>query len=482
MDISSIFLQFLWFFIYFSLSKDGNSNQIENFGYNLPLIILFPYFFLYFTRQYHSIPRYKTIRLKFIKHCYFLCKGFRIPAAPVREERWERYGSLDNLTAPERTGTISRHNSEGNLSAALIPAAATVDPGPNQVMNSVLTEPTFDDHSGMELETVSDSRANLGTGHHQCSAARRAALRVEAISISADATFGTTVTAEPELVGTLNPPGDVGVLRTYHGARSTRAGQTINQSISVSFDPSSLICFTCPTEHKVITMDKPGVMMLSDQNFVPVWPGTVPEGCVSIIRVDNPTLIELSEFFDEIFGNTVLPEGTVLLVGSTSYLHRVGVGAYAREWTRLVGESGRRWPGVRVGPLIPIIREDMPGNVSREIIELAFWYHRMYTGMIHGLTGPWTMLVNKLIAFSAGGTCLTSPDNYTLSLPSSLDENSSTKPITYCCNSSRPSLLKKFDQGTICELLHAMLSSLERDFNISLCVGNLPVSTLPNDQ
>jgi len=47
-----------------------------------------------------------------------------------------------------------------------------------------------------------------------------------------------------------------------------------------------------------------------------------------------------------------------------SYLHYLHC-IFAREWTQVVGRVGRRWPNVRVGQLVPIIREDCPGGVQR---------------------------------------------------------------------------------------------------------------------
>ena len=67
-------------------------------------------------------------------------------------------------------------------------------------------------------------QADLGTDHAQCSSARRAALRTESICISPDATFGQKVIMDPDVVGTLNPPGDKDVLLTFHGARAKKGG------------------------------------------------------------------------------------------------------------------------------------------------------------------------------------------------------------------------------------------------------------------
>jgi hypothetical protein len=53
---------------------------------------------------------------------------------------------------------------------------------------------------------------------------------------------------------------------TLHGSRVMKGNETVNQSVSVSFDPSKLICFSCGNERPVI-LKKPAVILLSDQNF-----------------------------------------------------------------------------------------------------------------------------------------------------------------------------------------------------------------------
>ena len=315
-------------------------------------------------------------------------------------------------------------------------------------------------------------RYNLGINHFQCMAARAASSQVEATSISIDATFGTETVVEPELVGTLNPPGDKEVGKTFHGARAKRGSDTVNQSVTFSIDPDSLICIQCEKEHEFLQADgKPVVIIASDQNYVPVWPTSNCETNVAVLRIANGGLHELADMLMEIFDRKNLPDGTVVLVGSVSHLHRVGVGSYSREWTQVVGRLGRRWPNIRVCPLAPLIRENCPGGVAREIIELASWLSKVYSGSINGFRDLWNLVVTRTIERSAGQTSLNSVESYTITVPASLEQNSLAKPTTFYSTSSRPSILYGIDQGTVSELLDATKNVLNRDFNISVGTG-----------
>jgi len=321
------------------------------------------------------------------------------------------------------------------------------------------------------MEEDLNVRADLGAAQFQSATARKMKCKIEATSIVTDNTFFSTVTVDPVKVGSMNPPGDSDVLHTFRGARMQRAGETVNQYITMSLDPSNMFCISCQEEHPIVRGNKPVTVILSDENFVPIWPGTDPDRCVVVIRIEGGMLNEMIDLFGEIFGRVGLPEGSVLLMGSLTYLHRHGVSEYARSWTRMVMQIGRSWPTVRVGPLIPLIREDVPGGVARDLVELAAWFFRVYTGNIQGMTSCWEKLVTKVVANSTGGTDLLNPESYVISLPGSLEEKAFCKPHIYVTKTSRPSVLKGIDKGSVSELLGALADTLDRDFQIKVGIG-----------
>jgi len=320
-------------------------------------------------------------------------------------------------------------------------------------------------------------QTDMGVTHFQCMAARAASCQIEATSISADVTFGKTVKLESEQIGMLNPPGEECVDKTYRGARVKRGGDTVNQSVTMTMDPSSLTCITCDIEHLVIQSQvKPVVIVLSDQNFVPIWPNCTKDTCVVVIRLLNPSLHELFDLLSEIFERNMLPDGSMVLSSAVSYLHRVGTSFYAKEWSQVVGKMGRRMPNVRVCPLPPLIRSTCSGGVARELIELGGWLASVYKNSPQGLLEVWNNLATITIERSAGQTTLNSVEAYTLSLPERLDLGAPDKPCTLYTNSSRPSVLYGIDQGTSSGLLHTISTVLDRDFKISVGTGIKPAS------
>jgi len=238
----------------------------------------------------------------------------------------------------------------------------------------------------------------------------------------------------------------------------------------------------CKTEHLVVqNHSKPVVIILSDQNFVPIWPNTTPDACAVVIRMSNPDLHELFEFLSEVFDRTILPDGSMVLAGSVSYLHRVGSSFYAREWTQVVSRMGRKLPNVRVCPLPPLITENCSGGVAREIIEIGTWLANVYKNSPQGLLEVWNSVATKTIERSAGQTTLNSVESYTISLPASLVQGAPDKPTTFYTNSSRPSVLYGIDQGSSSELLHTVSKVLGRDFKIPVGTGITPASARTAD-
>jgi len=382
---------------------------------------------------------------------------------------WETWSVVSS--GPRRPW-LPRRTTTGPSATAASTAATSI----NAAEKVNVADVTMDDNS------TKDKQTDMGVTHFQCMAARAASCQIEATSIAADVTFGKTVKLESEQIGQLNPPGELCVDKTFRGARVKRGGDTVNQSVTMTLDPSNLTCITCDIEHPVIqSPNKPVVVVLSDQNFVPIWPGCTKESCVSIIRLLNPSLQELFDLLQEIFERNMLPDGSMVLASSVSYLHRVGTSYYAREWTQVVSKMGRRLPNVRVCPLPPLIRSTCSGGVARELIELGGWLASVYRTSPQGLLEGWNSLASITIERSAGQTTLNAVESYTLSLPDSLELGAPDKPTTLFTNSSRPSVLYGIDQGTACGLLNTISTVLDRDFKISVGTGVKPASARTAD-
>jgi hypothetical protein len=138
------------------------------------------------------------------------------------------------------------------------------------------------------------------------------------VSISPDSTFGKRIISQAVPVGSFED--HTGIEKTFHGLRILKGNAAVNQSLSSSFDPSNLNCVCCKSEHLIVGA-KPISVCFTDQNFVPSLPSN-DGGCVSVVRVENSSLLELLDMAKEIFANVRIPEGSVFLFGSASHMNR----------------------------------------------------------------------------------------------------------------------------------------------------------------
>jgi hypothetical protein len=294
----------------------------------------------------------------------------------------------------------------------------------------------------------------------QCHAARTSSHKDLLISVSQDETFGKTVSVQSVCIGSLEDHGNLSC--TFLGSRMMRGNETVNQSISSSIDPAKLICISCDTEHNIVGKD-PIVVMLSDQNFVPFLNNT-SRGCISVVRVENSSLLELYEMATEMFGNISFPEGSVFLVGSASHLSRSGTSLYAKDWTEVVALCTVKWRGVRICPLIPLITSECPGSIVRELCELTNWYSNVYDSNPLGFHEVWMEMVAAMEESSIGTTILDVMETYKLAMPSTLGSRTLDRPITFCSNNSRPVTCNGLPKDRCRELLGSLLNFLFDNF------------------
>jgi hypothetical protein len=312
----------------------------------------------------------------------------------------------------------------------------------------------------MAVDTGSTSDTSDNPLYLQCRTARRTGHNDKLVSITGDSTFGSCVSSQSPHIGNL--PDHAGLNETFHGSRVREGSDTVNQSISVSFDPSKLVCVTCKTGHQILGK-KPATVFFSDQNFIASMAGS-GNTCLNIVRMEDASLSDLYRLSCEILGNTRLPEGSVLMFGSASYLSRVGSGLYAKDWTSLVSSIEKKFPGIRICPLIPLILTDSPGSLAREISEVAAWLATVYENNPLGLLEPWTAVAVAMESLSVGSVTLPNMDTYKVAMPQSLSELSPLCSLTFCAVSSRPVTLRGLPKDTLCELVRTLIQTVNRDF------------------
>jgi hypothetical protein len=133
--------------------------------------------------------------------------------------------------------------------------------------------------------------AEMDATYFQCRAARLSGHKDQLISVSRDDSFGRTVIVPSAVIGSFENHSNIAA--TFHGSRIMRGNQTVNKSLSASFDPGKLVCVSCATEHSILSKS-PSVVIFLDQNFVPTLTAK-EQCCISIVQIENCSLLELYE-------------------------------------------------------------------------------------------------------------------------------------------------------------------------------------------
>jgi hypothetical protein len=101
------------------------------------------------------------------------------------------------------------------------------------------------------------------------------------------------------------------------------------------------------------------------------------KSCIAIARLEDGSLCEIADLAIEVLERQSIPPGT-LLVGSASYLQNVGTTIFAQEWCNTVSELSEKIRNVQIISYIPILREDGPGSLGKQLAEISHWFKIMY--------------------------------------------------------------------------------------------------------
>jgi hypothetical protein len=315
--------------------------------------------------------------------------------------------------------------------------------------------------SAPPTNTTPHSASILGNVYKQCSIARSAASTLTVTEVMPGNI--TTKLAPAPQIGSLDWEGDLSAKKTFHGGRVSKAGRTVNECVSSSFDPRNLHCVGCETPHHILNSLKIPVLIFSDQNFVPFLNGG-PENCVAVFRAENSSLSELADLAAEVLEKTLLPSGTVLLFGSGSHLFRSGPSQYATDWIHLRNRCSQKWPGSNICPLIPLVRSDCPGSLARDISILSSWLCGIYSDNACGLLDTWNSLRTYTESHCEGNQ---HTEVCKIPLPSSISAGS-VQTHCFIFHGSCPVTLPGVHRKATEELLRVLIENLNRDFETNL--------------
>ena len=135
------------------------------------------------------------------------------------------------------------------------------------------------DFRSAELSKVNDDGEGSSSGggkgqdlgmpqaYAQCKASRESELKKRAIETSAVPNFGCEGGEGLKPLGSFSAHPE-GMKTCFVGSRVQKGGKLSNQNLATSFDPASLKCVACPTEHDILDKNKPFCICVADQRFI----------------------------------------------------------------------------------------------------------------------------------------------------------------------------------------------------------------------
>jgi len=325
----------------------------------------------------------------------------------------------------------------------------------------------------------SDQAADImGAAYIQCCAARNTSITRQYVGVNIGApgemSGMTPVTEKVEMSGSLITGDEADILKkTFRGSRMCKGDRIVNESLTSTIDPLNLACITCEKEHLMTASKDPPIIVLTDQHMEPVVGGGCMDSCTATIRLENSSLSELGDILIEIFeGKQALRAGSVVLIGSFSHLAMVGAGKYANEWCKLVGRITKKFTGIQVCPMIPILSDNCEGSVVFELMMLGLWFSKIYMGNRSGMLNLWTQALGWVSQNIEGHAPLPVPFCVKVELPVNLEfPCTATEVVTFAFNSSSPSRLKKPAREAINGLIGTLADTLGKDFGLNLDPG-----------
>ncbi len=89
-------------------------------------------------------------------------------------------------------------------------------------------------------------------------------------------------------------------------------------------------------------------------------------------------MTELTDLAIEVLERQSIPLGSILLLGTASHLYKVGTTVFTTDWCESVKKLNEKLRNVKVLPLVPILREDAPGTLGKQLIEYYTWLKTVY--------------------------------------------------------------------------------------------------------
>ena len=153
------------------------------------------------------------------------------------------------------SNNANSNNGEGSMDTAQVVTIQTHTPNILQASDCASSTAGYSQVSEAEEseddEQTEPGQVSLGGAYAQCKAAREAANRRIVVDISCSENAMVSSTLGGDRVGSMDRGVDKSIENCFKGARIEKNGVLVNQYLSCSFDPATLVCITCENEHKL---------------------------------------------------------------------------------------------------------------------------------------------------------------------------------------------------------------------------------------
>jgi hypothetical protein len=95
------------------------------------------------------------------------------------------------------------------------------------------------------------------------------------------------------------------------------------------------------------------------------------KSCIAIARLEDGSLSEIADLAIEVLERQSIPPGTLLLVGSASYLRNVDTTIFAQEYCYTVSKLSKKIRNVHIIRCIPILRKKSHGSLGKQLVEIS---------------------------------------------------------------------------------------------------------------
>ena len=158
---------------------------------------------------------------------------------------------------PSNTVNADTNFTEGTMDTAQVASIQAHNDYTHQASESAGSTAGYSQVSDAEEESEDDEhvepgQVSLGSAYAQCKAAREAANRRTVVDISCNENAMVSSTIGGDRVGSMDKGIDKSIENCFNGARIEKNGVLVNQYLSCSFDPATLVCITCENEHKFL--------------------------------------------------------------------------------------------------------------------------------------------------------------------------------------------------------------------------------------